>query len=746
MEVTYDVTFHDGTQLEAKCVAMDAFHDVALLKVDPSKLPPDARALPLVDLPKGKANLCDFFTQHFLNRNVFLIGGSGGYGYANIDATVVEVKGDALRLSARVAGGASGSPIVTLDGRVIGIEYAGNSEANVEFAVPSPVITRLLRNYHNPSLLVEKFMGASVTVRNLTEITRNWGISEEEAVKLSRSYIAQHPWAKNNVLFVMRTKEDTPASKLLNPGDVIVAVNGEDVAGDVYKMKSLATSSKKPIVVTVYRGNAKKKNITIGSIPDVQPIKRVLELWGGLIYDTDLLNSCENVATGRPILNVLIPGSPLYAVVQNSPGDLTAEIVTIDDKPVEKLDDIIKLLPHLTRKSSIQLQIRIASSYDPRPIALDLRMTSPEDWHAKLYVYDTKNHTTVAQKKPPQQKKTPRKKVVGLALQGGGSHGAFTWGVVDALLEDGRLDIEGVSGTSAGGMNAVAIIQGLMRDGLNGARQGLNDLWDEIAMSSLSSPLKPNPIDTLCGYYNLDRSPGYWMSNMMQMFCSPYMLNPLGLNPLEPLVRKLFDFDALQAYKERKLFLCATHVKTGKLKNFSLGELTPDVLLGSACLPFLFQSIEVKGGHYWDGGFVGNPAIYPLIYGCDTQDFIVIQLTVMNRMNDSLPVTAQEIKDRHKEITYNACLMREMRAIDFISQLIEKGKLDLKKVNMHLIKNEEVFRPLHMSSALNTDRLFLEHLYHEGRKTGQDWLKENFDKIGHTSSFDIAENFVDEQE
>lgn len=339
---------------------------------------------------------------------------------------------------------------------------------------------------------------------------------------------------------------------------------------------------------------------------------------------------------------------------------------------------------------------------------------------------------------------TKKRKRVALALQGGGAHGAFTWGVLDALLEDGRLEIEGISGTSAGGMNAVAFIQGYMKGKEEGARAELRKFWKTISDNGATSPFKPSLYNQLTGNPNLGDSPGYAMMGLLQGMFSPYQMNPFNINPLETFAKSFFEFERLSHFKDIKLFLCATHVNTGKLKIFRLEELRVEVLLASACLPFLFQAVEINGEHYWDGGFVGNPAIYPLIYECDTPDVMVIQLTAMHR--EGLPKTAREIIDRHKEITYNACLMREMRSINFISKLRDDGLLDPKKIkrlNIHLIRNAETFSELEISSALNTDWSFLEHLYNEGRKTGKDWLEQHYDDIGVRTTAQIQQDFVE---
>ena len=344
----------------------------------------------------------------------------------------------------------------------------------------------------------------------------------------------------------------------------------------------------------------------------------------------------------------------------------------------------------------------------------------------------------------PKAEKEGSKKKISLALQGGGVHGAFTWGVLDALLEDDRFEIEGLSGTSAGGMNAVALAQGLIKGGTDGARTEMRRFWKAVsdagvqnaAHQAFFSPKEdfftpPDPLQTF--------------TRLMQNVLSPYQSNPLNVNPLRDLVEDFFDFTVLQSAKHLKLFLCATHVNTGKLKLFTLDTLTPQKMLASACLPFLFQAVEVDGENYWDGGFVGNPAIYPLIYACDTSSIVIVQLTVMNR--NRLPLTAQEVIERHKEITYNACLMREMRTIDFVTSLIEKGIIQdksIKKLNIHLVRNEKFFSTMSLSSALNTSWPFMEKLFEEGRKTAKQWIADNYQHVGVRHSTNLHQEFVAE--
>jgi NTE family protein len=341
---------------------------------------------------------------------------------------------------------------------------------------------------------------------------------------------------------------------------------------------------------------------------------------------------------------------------------------------------------------------------------------------------------------PPSQK-SPKK--IALALQGGGTHGAFTWGVLDAFLEDERFEIEGLSGTSAGGLNAVALIQGHMQDGREGARRELRRLWTAVGDMAQLSPFKNMPFQDFLGNYNLDNTPGYTFMGLLETLFSPYEFNPLNINFFKAFVENFFDCEALRSYQKIKLFLCATQVSSGKLKIFSTQDLSQEVILASACLPYFFQAIEIEGEHYWDGGFVGNPAIYPLIYDCDTPDMVIVQLSAMRR--EALPRTAHEIRDRHKEITYNACLMREMRSIEFITQLLDKGFLDpqkVKKLFIHLIRDEELFSRLNISSALNGNTSFLEFLFAQGRQSAQAWIKAHYADVGHKTTTNIHQDFV----
>lgn len=369
------------------------------------------------------------------------------------------------------------------------------------------------------------------------------------------------------------------------------------------------------------------------------------------------------------------------------------------------------------------------------------------------------------------------KKKVTIALQGGGAHGAFAWGVMDKLLEDGRFDIMAVSGTSAGGMNAASIIQGLIKGNEETARATLRDYWrsmhemakkispyakqsffsDEVIDEQIKNytrplntlwekmfPFFPSPFESEKAF-NLNQKPAFQFMETLSSLFSPYDLNPANMNPFLEFITEFFDFEAIRKSTERKIFLGTTHVKTGKIKIFSNKDMSPNVLMASACLPFLFQAVCIDGEHYWDGGFIANPAIYPLMGSTDAKDIIIVQLTRTNC--DEIPTSRHQINDRLKEITYNGCLVREMRAIYFITKLIDDGVINegaMTRYNMHLIKNEAVFKNLNLSSALNTDWDFLMMLFESGRKTAERWIKKNYDKVNVKTPLDpeIFDDFV----
>lgn len=333
-------------------------------------------------------------------------------------------------------------------------------------------------------------------------------------------------------------------------------------------------------------------------------------------------------------------------------------------------------------------------------------------------------------------------KQVNLALQGGGAHGAFTWGVLDCLLEDGRLDVEAISGTSAGALNAVAMADGLMRGGADEARQCLHDLWRAISDVAGWSPIQRTALDVFMGNWSLDHSPGFWWSEMMSRMTSPYFFNPLDYNPLRDIVESKVDFERVRACDRLKLFVSATNVETGRVKVFDHRELTLDMVMASACLPLLFKAVEIDGVPYWDGGYMGNPSLFPFNRATESADIVIVQINPVERKGT--PTTAQEIMNRINEITFNASLLRELRAIDFVRRLVEQGRLDggeYRNLRVHMIGNHEELNPLGATSKLNAEWRFLKHLHDVGRETARSWMNENYERIGEASTVDLRAMF-----
>ena len=334
-------------------------------------------------------------------------------------------------------------------------------------------------------------------------------------------------------------------------------------------------------------------------------------------------------------------------------------------------------------------------------------------------------------------------KTVNLALQGGGAHGAFAWGVLDRLLEDERISFEGISATSAGAANATVLAYGMAIGGREGARKALRTFWRRVARSAAFSPIQPSPWDRLTHNHALDNSPAYLVLDVLTRLFSPYQLNPLNFNPLRSVLQDVVDFERLRQDCPVKLFLSATNVRTGKVKVFTRPEISVEAVLASACLPFLYQAVEIDGEHYWDGGYMGNPAIFPLIYNCDSADVVVVHINPAER--PEVPKTARDIMNRINEISFNSSLMREMRAISFVTQLVDDGKLDpgeAKRLRIHSIEADDFMRGLGVNSKLNPDWEFLMHLHEVGRTSADAWLGACFDRLGLESSVDIRAKYL----
>jgi NTE family protein len=329
-------------------------------------------------------------------------------------------------------------------------------------------------------------------------------------------------------------------------------------------------------------------------------------------------------------------------------------------------------------------------------------------------------------------------KLIELALQGGGAHGAFTWGVLDYFLGDDRVQIEGICGTSAGAMNAVVLADGLDRNGKEGGREALHRFWYSISRFARFSPFQRTPLDRMLGRWTLDNSPGFIFFDLLSRLVSPYQMNPIGFNLLSWQLSSLIDFDHVRHAEGIKLFVAATNVRTGKQKIFRREEMTADIIAASACLPFMFHAVRIEDEAYWDGGYMGNPALFPLLEECGGQDIVIVQINPIVR--EDIPQSAGDIMNRLNEISFNASLIKEVRTIAFLNKLIESKNLEeekYKNIFFHRISADEELKNLSVSSKLNSEWEFLKHLHDVGYRTAEDWLNENYEALGNHSSLDI---------
>jgi len=335
----------------------------------------------------------------------------------------------------------------------------------------------------------------------------------------------------------------------------------------------------------------------------------------------------------------------------------------------------------------------------------------------------------------------PAKKI-NLALQGGGAHGAFTWGVLDHLLSDERIAIEGISGTSAGAMNAVMLADGLVRGGREEARKRLGDFWRASSLDGNLPAVQKGVLDRLFAFFPLENLPFQAWVDAWSHALSPYDFNPLNINPLKELVEGFVDFERLRASTAPQLFVSATNVHTGRLRVFSKDKITVDAVMASACLPLLFRAVEIDGVPYWDGGYIGNPAIFPFFDATETEDVLVVQINPIVRR--TTPMSSHEIMNRINEVTFNSSLLAEFRAIEFVGRLIDQGRLphgigpgQYRRINMHRIALDREARTLNADSKLNNDYDFFELLRDHGRRAAHRFLDAHFDDIGQRSTVDM---------
>jgi NTE family protein len=342
-------------------------------------------------------------------------------------------------------------------------------------------------------------------------------------------------------------------------------------------------------------------------------------------------------------------------------------------------------------------------------------------------------HTRPSNGKPPR---------VNLALQGGGAHGAFAWGVLDWILETGSVDIEGISGTSAGSMNAVVYAYGRCKGGPGHARELLEAFWRAVSRAGEPySVLKQVPwMNALWGPLAFE-----WFKALTHTF-SPYQLNPGNVNPLREVLARLVDFDALHACRDVSLFLTATNVRTGKPRVFHNAEITADVVMASACLPQLFHAVEIDGEAYWDGGYMGNPSLYPLFYRTQARDVVILHINPIERAGT--PHSPAEIFNRVNEISFNASLIKELRAIAFVQKLRDEGALKeefarrYKYVLIHSIRADRALADLSVETKFESDWGFLTMLRDRGRETAREWFAANAQHLGVRSSVDLRKEFL----
>jgi NTE family protein len=342
-------------------------------------------------------------------------------------------------------------------------------------------------------------------------------------------------------------------------------------------------------------------------------------------------------------------------------------------------------------------------------------------------------------------------KTVDLALQGGGAHGAFTWGVLDRLLEDERIDIRGLSGTSAGAMNAVIMTHGLLTGGRAAAQQELWSFWKAVSRSARVSVFNHGAYELFFGGWLRQHSPAFLVSDFFSRLLSPYQFNPLNLNPVKEILEQTVDFKKIHETNRIRIFVAATNVYTGRLRVFRNQEITADAVMASACLPLLFQAVEIEDEAYWDGGYTGNPAILPLIAESAPRDLVLI--TINPSFRRDIPRVSRDILNRLNEITFNNSLVKEMRAVTILKQQLDAEKTPPRKFEqalfdqvarmlVHRIHAEEELGELDATSRLNPQWQFLIHLHGIGRRAASRWIDANFEALGRRSTIDLADSFL----
>jgi len=334
---------------------------------------------------------------------------------------------------------------------------------------------------------------------------------------------------------------------------------------------------------------------------------------------------------------------------------------------------------------------------------------------------------------------TSNRITIELALQGGGAHGAMTWGILDRLLQEEDLEITAISGTSAGAMNAAVLADGLEKGGRESAREALETFWRAVSRSASFSPIQRSLWSRLLGDWSLDHSLAYLGFDQLSRVLSPYQLNPLNINPLRELIVEQIDFERVNHCRAVQLFVTATNVRTGRPRVFRRGELSADALMASAALPFMFHAVEIDGEAYWDGGYVGNPSLYPLVDECPCRDLVIVQINPFVR--DDVPRSARDIINRVNEITFNNSLLKELRAIQLLDDGLQARDPELeafRQMRLHRIHAGDALQSLSASSKLNAEWDYLLHLHDLGHSRAAAWLSEHGPDLGQRSTFDPA--------
>src|SRR5581483_8509666 len=347
----------------------------------------------------------------------------------------------------------------------------------------------------------------------------------------------------------------------------------------------------------------------------------------------------------------------------------------------------------------------------------------------------------------PESPKGPKR--INLALQGGGSYGAFTWGVLDHVLEDGRLSIEGISGTSAGAVNAVMLADGLRRGGSVEARKRLADFWKAASLGGDLPPVQRTVLNRLFSLLPSEDSPTLDWLTAWSRYLSPYDVNPLNINPLKDLIERFVDFDGLRA-DTRPIFVAATNVQTGRLHIFGREKISAEAVMASACLPAIFRAVEIDGVPYWDGGYLGNPVIHPFFRSTGTEDVLIVQINPL--MRKKVPTSTREIMSRVNEITFNSSLMAELRAIEFVTRLIDQGRLphgigpdQYRRIRVHRIVLEGLGERFSGTNRLRNDYESFELLRKLGYRAARRFLDAHFNDIGARSSIDLKAEVYSER-